>query len=150
MPMERQKAKRQKVRWQKSEDVRDLLQLYEKVVTLYVASRLHRRLFYVAIFICHIKTNTPAFQQMQMKSRLLLFSKRTPWMWRLHTWQRRPDNQNTKTKIPESAHPKTKTPNFIYLYPRLDCRFILDKAKSSRRPLSETLKASRKKMDEFK
>ena len=38
----------------------------EKIVTFYVASRLHGQFFYVAIFICHIKTNTPAFQQMQL------------------------------------------------------------------------------------
>ena len=52
---------RQKARWRKSEDGPD----FEKIVTFYVASRLHGQFFYVAIFICHIKTNTPAFQQMQ-------------------------------------------------------------------------------------
>ena len=34
-------------------------------VTVYMASRLDGQFFfYVAIFICHLKTNTPAFQQM--------------------------------------------------------------------------------------
>ena len=51
---------RQKARWQKSEDGPDV----EKIVTIYVAS--HGRFFYVAIFFFHIKTNTPAFQQMQL------------------------------------------------------------------------------------
>ena len=52
---------RQKARWQKSEDGPEV----EKIVTFYVASCLHGQ-FYEAIFICHIKTNTPAFQQMQL------------------------------------------------------------------------------------
>ena len=53
---------RQKARWRKSEDGPDV----EKIVTCYVASRLHGHVFYVAIFICHIKTNTPTFHQMQL------------------------------------------------------------------------------------
>ena len=35
----------------------------EKSVTFYVASRLHGQLFSLAMFICHVKTNAPAFQQ---------------------------------------------------------------------------------------
>lgn len=60
---------RQKATWRKSEDVPDVLDAqmsHCQIVTFYVASRLHGQFFYVAIFICHIKTNTPAFQQMQL------------------------------------------------------------------------------------
>ena len=53
---------RQKARWRKSEDGADV----EKIVTFYVASRLLGQFFYVAIFISHMKTNAPAFQQMQL------------------------------------------------------------------------------------
>ena len=60
--------KRQKARWQKSKDRPDI----EKIVKFYVASRLHEQFFYVAIFICHIKTNTPAFQQMQLSQKLVI------------------------------------------------------------------------------
>ena len=53
---------RQKARWRKSEDGPDV----EKIVTFYVASRLHGRFFLYGNFYFPIKTNTPAFQQMQL------------------------------------------------------------------------------------
>ena len=65
--MERQKARWRHAGCANVRDCRDwvLQDDVEKIVTFYVASRLHGQYFYVAIFICHIKTNTPAFQQMQ-------------------------------------------------------------------------------------
>ena len=63
----------QKARWRHAgcANVRDcrhwVLQMtLKKIVTFYVAFRLHGQFLCVAIFICHIKTNTQAFQQMQL------------------------------------------------------------------------------------
>ena len=58
-------------RWRKSEDGPDVEKNCH--INFYVASGLHGQ-FYVAIFICHIKTNTPAFQQMQLSHKKFVIS----------------------------------------------------------------------------
>ena len=67
--MERQKARWRHAGCANVRDCRDwVLQMTLKKLShfIHVASCLHGQFFYVAIFICHIKTNTPAFQQMQL------------------------------------------------------------------------------------
>ena len=73
--MERQKARWRHAGCANVRDCRDwvLQMMLKKIVTFYVASRLHGQFFYVATFICHIKTNPPAFQQMQLSHKNWLF-----------------------------------------------------------------------------